>query len=65
MELQAKEILILKHLCAQIISERTGNSIEKIIEDSERDHYMNPEEALKYGLIDKIATQPPKAAPAA
>ena len=64
-ELQAKEILALKKICAQIISERTGNSVEKIIQDSERDRYMNPEEALQYGLIDKIASQPQKAAPAA
>jgi len=39
--------------------------VKKIIEDSERDYYMNPEESLKYGLIDKIAIQPQKAAPAA
>jgi ATP-dependent Clp protease protease subunit len=63
--LQAKEILIMKKMCARILSETTGNSIEKIMEDSERDYYMNPEESLKYGLIDKIASQPHKTAPAA
>src|SRR5579863_14097 len=63
--LQAKEILILKKMCADIISESTGNPVQKIIEDSERDYYMNPEESLKYGIIDKIATQPQKTAPAA
>jgi ATP-dependent protease ClpP protease subunit len=35
------------------------------MEDSERDYYMNPEESLKYGLIDKIASQPQKNALAA
>jgi ATP-dependent Clp protease, protease subunit len=60
--LQANEILVQKKLCAQVLSERTGQTLEKIHADSERDYYMNPEEALKYGLIDKIATQPPKAA---
>jgi ATP-dependent Clp protease protease subunit len=59
--LQAKEILIMKRICAQIFADATGKSIEKIIEDSERDFYMNPEEALQYGLIDKIANQPTKA----
>lgn len=58
--LQAKEILHLKQICALIMSETTGRPIEKILEDSERDFYMNPEEAVKYGLIDKIASQPQK-----
>ena len=55
--LQAKEILVLKHICARLMSERTGNSLEKILDDSERDFFMNPEEACKYGIIDKIAAQ--------
>src|SRR3989344_2339800 len=61
--LQAKEILELKLICAKILAETTGQPIEKILEDSERDFYMNPEEAITYGnsgIIDKIATQPPK-----
>jgi ATP-dependent Clp protease protease subunit len=59
--LQAQEILELKQMCAKIMAEHTGNSIEKILEDSERDFYMNPEEAVRYGtfgLIDKVAIQP-------
>lgn len=60
MEIQAKEVLILKKICAGILSERTGQSLATILEDSERDHYMNPEEALAYGMIDKIASQPQK-----
>lgn len=55
-ELQAKEIGILKQICAQIISDATGQTIAKVIEDSERDYYMNPQEALTYGLIDKISS---------
>lgn len=54
--LQAQEILILKHMCANILSEMTGQKMTKILEDSERDFYMNAEEAVKYGLIDKIAS---------
>ncbi len=56
--LQAKEILELKQLCAKIMADATGKPIAQILEDSERDFFMNPEEALSYGLIDKIATQP-------
>ena len=60
--LQAQEILQLKAICAQIMSDMTGKPVQKIIEDSERDYYMSPEEAVSYGLIDKIASQTTKAA---
>ena len=65
LELQAQEILILKKMCGQIIAEKTGQSFEKIMQESERDFYMNPEEAVKYGIIDKVAAKTPEAAPAA
>lgn len=55
--LQAQEILILKQICARLMADCTGHSLEKVLEDSERDFFMNPEEACKYGIIDKIATQ--------
>ncbi len=55
--LQAKEILILKQICGRLMANCTGNSLEKILEDSERDFFMNPEEACSYGIIDKIASQ--------
>ncbi len=58
--LQAKEILQLKRMCAQIISDLSGQPLSKILEDSERDYFMNPEEAVAYGFIDKVATQPQK-----
>ncbi len=64
MELQAKEILELKSICGRIISEKTGQTMEKIREETERDNYMNPEQAMKYGIIDKIAAKTP-AEPAA
>jgi len=53
--LQAKEILALKQVTARILSETTGKPIGKVIEDSDRDFYMDAESALKYGLIDEIA----------
>lgn len=60
--LQAKEIEHLKRRCAQIIADSTGQSIDKILVDSERDFYMSPEEAMQYGLIDKVASQAPRPA---
>lgn len=64
--LQSQEILALKKMCASILAETTGNSYEKILVDSERDFFMNAEEAKNYGLIDKIASHHVKTpAPAA
>lgn len=58
-ELQAREFLELKLICATIMSEKTGQSLEKILEESDRDFYMDPVEALKYGIIDKVASKTP------
>lgn len=55
---QAKEILKLKGQLANILAGCTGQSIEKILEDSERDYYMGPDEAIAYGLVDKVVTAP-------
>lgn len=52
--LQAREILTQKRMCAQILANHTEQPVEKILEDSERDYYMSPEEAQGYGLVDKI-----------
>ncbi len=56
-ELQAREILELKKICAGIMSEKTGRPVETILEESERDFYMSHEEAVEYGIIDKVATK--------
>lgn len=53
--IQAKEILYLKQQLHSIIAECTGQPIEKIAKDSERDYFMGPEEAKEYGIIDDIA----------
>ena len=55
-QLQAAEILTLKRHLANILAECTGQHVEKIIEDSERDFFMGAEEAIAYGLIDKVVT---------
>jgi ATP-dependent Clp protease protease subunit len=63
--LQAKEIIKLKKMCAAIMADLSGQTLPKIMEDSERDFFMDAQEAVNYGFIDKIAHSTPKAAPAA
>ncbi len=53
-EIQAREILKLRESLNQILAERTGQSIEKIRADSERDFFMSGTEAKDYGLIDQV-----------
>ncbi len=55
-KLQAQEILTLKQYLAEILAECTGQPIDKILEDSERDFFMSPQEAIDYGLLDEIVT---------
>lgn len=55
-QLQAAEILTLKKHLSTILSECTGQPIEKIVTDSERDYFMGAQEAIEYGLIDKVVT---------
>lgn len=59
-EIQAKEILRLKERLNEILAEATGQSIETIISDTERDFYMSAEEAVGYGLVDKVLETPEK-----
>lgn len=54
MSIQVEQILAIKKKLNEILSKRTGQPIEKITEDTERDNYMTPEEAKAYGLIDEI-----------
>lgn len=58
--LQAKEILVLKEVCAKIMAESTGQSLDQIHRDSDRDFFMSPEQAKAYGLIDTVANYPQK-----
>ena len=55
-EIQAKEILYLKETLNSLLAEHTGQNIEKISEDTDRDHFLSPEEAVEYGLIDKVVS---------
>ena len=53
-EIQAKEILFLKKTLNSLLADHTGQSLEKINEDTERDYFLSPAEAVQYGLIDKV-----------
>ena len=55
-EIQAKEILYLKETLNTLLAEHTGQNFEKISEDTDRDHFLSPEEAVEYGLIDKVVS---------
>lgn len=55
-EIAAKQILRTKERLNRILAENTGKSIEEIAKDTERDNWKTAEEALEYGLIDKIIT---------
>lgn len=53
-EIQAKEILYLKKQLNDAIAKNTGQPIDKIAQDTERDFFMSPQEAVEYGLIDQV-----------
>jgi ATP-dependent Clp protease protease subunit len=56
-DIQAKEILKIKELIHKILVKHTGQSMEKIRQDTERDYFMDAEEALRYGIVDRIITE--------
>ena len=53
-EIHAKEILYLKHKLNSILSDHTGQTIEKVSDDTDRDNFMSASDAMNYGLIDKV-----------
>ena len=53
-EIHAQEILSIKEKLNTILSTHSGQKIDKIAEDSDRDNFMSPEEAVEYGLIDSV-----------
>ncbi|BBP92457.1 hypothetical protein BsIDN1_60750 [Bacillus safensis] len=56
-EIAAKRILSLRDKLNQVLAERTGQPIEVIERDTDRDNFKTAEEALQYGLIDKVLTR--------
>ena len=53
-EIQAKEILLMRQRLNQLLADHTGQPIERIAEDTDRDYWMSPEEAVDYGLVDLV-----------
>lgn len=53
-EIQAREMLRMKNQINEIMAKHTGQTLKKIEQDTDRDYFMTPDEAKKYGLIDKI-----------
>jgi ATP-dependent Clp protease protease subunit len=57
-EIAAREILRVQDILRGILQKNTGQTMEKIIHDTDRDYYLNPVAAVEYGLIDEILTKP-------
>ena len=56
-EIEAREIIRLKKELSQIIGDHSGNSLEDIIRDSDRNNWMSADEAKKYGLVDNVVAR--------
>ena len=57
-EIQAREILRLKASLMKILSESTGQTIEVIEHDTDRNNYLNAQQAVEYGLVDQVLAPP-------
>jgi ATP-dependent Clp protease protease subunit len=58
-EIQADEIFKTRHVLNEILASHTGQPIERIAKDTDRDRYLTANEAKEYGLVDEILTKPP------
>jgi ATP-dependent Clp protease protease subunit len=59
-EIQAREILYLRERLNTILAEKTGQAIDQIGRDTDRDNFMSAEQAVEYGMIDKVLTHRPE-----
>ena len=59
-EIAAREIMRMQELIRSIIAKHTGQTLEKIAHDTDRDFYLNPEQAVEYGIVDEILSGPAK-----
>ena len=57
-EIAAREIMRLQDIIRRIIVKHTGQPLEKVIHDTDRDFYLNPEQAVEYGIVDEILGKP-------
>jgi ATP-dependent Clp protease protease subunit len=60
-EIEAREILRIKDMLNQSLAEMTGQSLEKITKDTDRDYFLSAAEAVEYGLIDRVIAHPSEA----
>ena len=60
-EIEAREILRLKDQLNQQLAEMTGQNLEKLEKDTDRDYFLSAAEALEYGLIDRVISNPSEA----
>jgi len=60
-EIEAREILRLKDQLNQQLADMTGQNLEKLEKDTDRDYFLSPAEAVEYGLIDRVVTESPAA----
>ena len=59
-EIAAREIMRMQELIRGIIANHTGQTLEKIVHDTDRDFYLDPQQAVEYGIVDEILSKPPK-----
>jgi len=59
-EIAAREIMRMQERIRNIIAKHTGQTVEKIAHDTDRDFYLSPEQAVEYGIVDEILTKPEK-----
>lgn len=57
-EIAAREIMRMQELIRGIIAKHTGQTMEKIVHDTDRDFYLDPTQAVEYGIVDEILTKP-------
>jgi ATP-dependent Clp protease protease subunit len=61
-EIAAREIMRLQDLIRNVLVKHTGQPLEKIIHDTDRDFYLNPGQAVEYGIVDEVLKKPEKEA---
>jgi len=59
-EIAAREIMRIQDIIRGILVKHTGQTVEKVTHDTDRDFYLNPEQAVEYGLVDEVLSKPPK-----
>jgi ATP-dependent Clp protease protease subunit len=57
-EIAAREIMRMQELIRSIIVKHTGQPMDKVIHDTDRDFYLNPEQAVEYGIVDEVLNKP-------